>query len=219
MIRVFGTITTPSGTPIPNAQIEVRSLTNNANVLVNSVINHRCDANGRYDFSLADGVYDVYAQNDYCSDMDYLGIGMIKPISPDGNLQSILVDGGANNLPPEFNVSVVDIANIEPDINGVVTINILQSSIFVVTLGNAARYTVKLDGVRPSSSKLQSVTIHFRQTTGATELDWPGNIRWNYGSKPKLSLKNDTQDTIFLQTMNGGQHWMGGVMFGGIAWR
>lgn len=100
MIRIFGTMTDPSGSPVPGAIIELRAISSTSEVLLGSTVNHKCDQQGAYSFQLAAGVYDAYAQNDRCGDMDYLGTAKVSANSVDGDLHSILVDGGINITPP-----------------------------------------------------------------------------------------------------------------------
>ncbi|MEV3841401.1 prophage tail fiber N-terminal domain-containing protein [Aeromonas veronii] len=100
MIKLYGTITDPAGKPVPGALIELRSLTTTSEVLMGSELTFKCDANGRYSFDLAAGTYDVYAQNDLCHDMDYMGTGVVTAQSIDGPLNSILIDSGINLTPP-----------------------------------------------------------------------------------------------------------------------
>lgn len=100
MIRIFGTMTDPSGSPVPGAIIELRAINSTSEVLLGSTVNHKCDQQGAYSFQLAAGMYDAYAQNDRCGDMDYLGTAKVSANSVDGDLHSILVDGGINITPP-----------------------------------------------------------------------------------------------------------------------
>ncbi|UZE61034.1 prophage tail fiber N-terminal domain-containing protein [Aeromonas veronii] len=100
MIRIFGTMTDPSDSPVPGAIIELRAISSTSEVLLGSTVNHKCDQQGAYSFQLAAGVYDAYAQNDRCGDMDYLGTAKVSANSVDGDLHSILVDGGINITPP-----------------------------------------------------------------------------------------------------------------------
>ncbi|MFQ2052029.1 prophage tail fiber N-terminal domain-containing protein [Aeromonas veronii] len=100
MIRIFGTMTDPSGSPVPGAIIELRAINSTSEVLLGSTVNHKCDQQGAYSFQLAIGTYDAYAQNDRCGDMDYLGTARVSANSVDGDLHSILVDGGINITPP-----------------------------------------------------------------------------------------------------------------------
>ncbi|HHQ4466745.1 TPA: prophage tail fiber N-terminal domain-containing protein [Aeromonas veronii] len=100
MIRIFGTMTDPSGSPVPGAIIELRAISSTSEVLLGSTVNHKCDQQGAYNFQLAIGTYDAYAQNDRCGDMDYLGTAKVSANSVDGDLHSILVDGGINITPP-----------------------------------------------------------------------------------------------------------------------
>lgn len=105
MIRIHGTITDPSGRPVTGAMIELRALNSTSEVLVGSVLTVKCDESGNYDFQLGNGVYDVYAQNDYQGDMDYLGSGMVSVASIDGALFNILVDGGRDIAPPFIEIA------------------------------------------------------------------------------------------------------------------
>ncbi|MDA1378672.1 hypothetical protein PCI56_00920 [Plesiomonas shigelloides subsp. oncorhynchi] len=100
MIRVFGQITDASGKGVPGAMIELRALKSTVEVLYGSVLPYKCDALGNYDFPLAIGAYDAYAQNDICGDMDYLGTAVVASNTTDGDLYHILVDGGINITPP-----------------------------------------------------------------------------------------------------------------------
>lgn len=100
MIRVFGQITDASGKGVPGAMIELRALKSTPEVLYGSVLPYKCDALGHYDFPLAIGAYDAYAQNDVCGDMDYLGSAVVATNTTDGDLHHILVDGGINIVPP-----------------------------------------------------------------------------------------------------------------------
>lgn len=100
MIRIFGAMTDPSGSPVPGAIIELRAISSTNEVLLGSTVNHKCDQQGAYSFQLAAGMYDAYAQNDRCGDMDYLGTAKVSANSVDGDLHSILVDGGINITPP-----------------------------------------------------------------------------------------------------------------------
>lgn len=100
MIRIFGTMTDPSGSPVPGAIIELRAINSTSEVLLGSTVTHKCDQQGAYSFQLAIGTYDAYAQNDRCGDMDYLGTARVSDNSVDGDLHSILVDGGINITPP-----------------------------------------------------------------------------------------------------------------------
>ena len=100
MIRIFGTMTDPSGSPVPGAIIELRAISSSSEVLLGSTVNHKCDQQGAYSFQLSAGMYDAYAQNDRCGDMDYLGTAKVSANSEDGDLHSILVDGGINITPP-----------------------------------------------------------------------------------------------------------------------
>lgn len=100
MIRIFGTMTDPSGSPVRGAIIELRAISSTSEVLLGSTFNHKCDQQGAYSFQLAAGTYDAYAQNDRCGDMDYLGTARVSANSVDGDLHSILVDGGINITPP-----------------------------------------------------------------------------------------------------------------------
>jgi hypothetical protein len=85
--------------------IELRALNSTSDVLVDSVLTVKCDESGNYDFQLGNGAYDVYAQNDYQGDMDYLGSGMVSASSIDGALFNILVDGGRDITPPFVEVA------------------------------------------------------------------------------------------------------------------
>ncbi|MGY3892825.1 tail fiber domain-containing protein [Aeromonas enterica] len=100
MIQLFGVITDPAGVPVPGALIELRALGTSHEVLMGSVLTFKCDPVGGYRFPLAVGTYDVYAQNDLCGDMDYMGTGSVTADSIDGTLNSILVDNGINLTPP-----------------------------------------------------------------------------------------------------------------------
>lgn len=100
MIRIFGTMTDPSGSPVPGAIIELRAISSTSEVLLGSTVTIKCDQQGAYSFQLAIGTYDAYAQNDRCGDMDYLGTARVLDNSVDGDLHSILVDGGINITPP-----------------------------------------------------------------------------------------------------------------------
>lgn len=100
MIRIFGTMTDQSGSPVPGAIIELRAINSTSEVLLGSTVNHKCDQQGAYSFQLAIGTYDAYAQNDRCGDMDYLGTARVSDNSVDGDLHSILVDGGINITTP-----------------------------------------------------------------------------------------------------------------------
>lgn len=100
MIRIFGTMTDPSGSPVPGAIIELRAISSTSEVLLGSTVTIKCDQQGAYNFQLAIGTYDAYAQNDRCGDMDYLGTARVSDNSVDGDLHSILVDGGINITPP-----------------------------------------------------------------------------------------------------------------------
>lgn len=106
MIRIFGTMTDPSGSPVPGAIIELRAISSTSEVLLGSTVNHKCDQQGAYDFQLATGTYDAYAQNDRCGDMDYFGTAKVSANSVDGNLHSILVDGGVNITPPMLDIAL-----------------------------------------------------------------------------------------------------------------
>lgn len=100
MIRIFGTMTDPSDSPVPGAIIELRAISSTSEVLLGSTVTIKCDQQGAYSFQLAIGTYDAYAQNDRCGDMDYLGTARVSDNSVDGDLHSILVDGGINITPP-----------------------------------------------------------------------------------------------------------------------
>ncbi|MGL4844095.1 MAG: tail fiber domain-containing protein [Aeromonas veronii] len=100
MIQIHGVMTDPAGKLVPGAIIELRSLTTTSEVLMGSVLTFKCDTAGRYRFPLAVGAYDVYAQNDQCGDMDYLGTGVVVSQGADGPLNSILVDSGISLTPP-----------------------------------------------------------------------------------------------------------------------
>lgn len=100
MIRIFGVITDPSGAPVPGAIIELRALSSSREVLASSVLTRKCDGLGRYDFNLAEGVYDAYAQNDRCGDLDYLGTAIVRNDTHDGDLNHILDDISADLTPP-----------------------------------------------------------------------------------------------------------------------
>lgn len=100
MIRIFGTMTDPSGSPVPGAIIELRAISSTSEVLLGSTVTIKCDQQGVYSFQLAIGTYDAYAQNDRCGDIDYLGTARVSDNSVDGDLHSILVDGGINITPP-----------------------------------------------------------------------------------------------------------------------
>ncbi|MGU5759609.1 tail fiber domain-containing protein [Aeromonas hydrophila] len=100
MIQIHGVITDPAGQAVPGAIIELRSLNTTGEVLMGSVLTFKCDPAGGYRFQLAAGTYDVYAQNDLCGDMDYLGTGVVTAQSAGGPLNSILVDSGINLTPP-----------------------------------------------------------------------------------------------------------------------
>ncbi|MFC5707625.1 prophage tail fiber N-terminal domain-containing protein [Aeromonas eucrenophila] len=100
MIQIHGVITDPAGKPVPRALIELRALSTTGEVLMGSVMTFKCDQAGGYRFQLAAGTYDVYAQNDLCGDMDYMGSGVVTAQSTDGPLNSILVDSGINLTPP-----------------------------------------------------------------------------------------------------------------------
>ncbi|OCQ43115.1 hypothetical protein A6767_01095 [Aeromonas veronii] len=100
MIRIYGTMTDPSGSPVSGAIIELRAINSTSEVLLGSTVTYKCDQQGAYSFRLATGTYDAYAQNDRCGDMDYLGTAQVYVDSIDGDLHSILVDGGINITPP-----------------------------------------------------------------------------------------------------------------------
>lgn len=100
MIRVFGQITDASGKGVAGAMIELRALKSSTEVLYGSVFTYKCDASGHYEFPLAIGAYDAYAQNDICGDMDYIGTAVVTTDTNDGDLHHILVDGGINITPP-----------------------------------------------------------------------------------------------------------------------
>ena len=100
MIQIHGVITDPAGKLVPGAIIELRSLSTTGEVLMGSAMTFKCDLAGGYRFQLAAGTYDVYAQNDRCGDMDYMGTGVVTTQSADGSLNSILVDNGINLTPP-----------------------------------------------------------------------------------------------------------------------
>lgn len=100
MIQIHGVITDPAGKPVPRALIELRALSTTGEVLMGSAMTFKCDQAGGYRFQLATGIYDVYAQNDQCGDMDYMGSGVVTAQSSDGPLNSILVDSGINLTPP-----------------------------------------------------------------------------------------------------------------------
>ena len=113
MIKLYGTITDPAGRPVPKALIELRSLSTSREVLMGSVLTFKCGADGRYSVDLAVGTYDVYAQNDLCRDMDYMGTGVVTDQSTDGPLNSILIDSGINLTPPLLNRAMVAMQRAE----------------------------------------------------------------------------------------------------------
>ncbi|WP_421174104.1 prophage tail fiber N-terminal domain-containing protein [Aeromonas enteropelogenes] len=100
MIKLFGVMTDPAGLPVPNALLEFRAINSTKEALFGGVVTYKCDAAGRYDLNLALGHYDVYAQSDYCSDMDYLGTAAVTEATEDGDIYHILVDGGVDITPP-----------------------------------------------------------------------------------------------------------------------
>lgn len=100
MIRIHGTIADPSGRSVPGAMIELRAINSTSELLIGAVLTIKCDTSGKYDFQLGNGFYDVYAQNDYQGDMDYIGTGAVYDSSLDSSLYGILVDGGVNLTPP-----------------------------------------------------------------------------------------------------------------------
>ena len=106
MIRVFGQITDASGKGVAGAMIELRALKSSTEVLYGSVFTYKCDASGHYEFPLAIGAYDAYAQNDICGDMDYLGTAVVTADTNDGDLHHILVDGGINITPPMLDAAM-----------------------------------------------------------------------------------------------------------------
>ncbi|SUB63828.1 Prophage tail fibre N-terminal [Plesiomonas shigelloides] len=106
MIRVFGQITDASGKGVAGAMIELRALKSSTEVLYGSVFTYKCDASGHYEFPLAIGAYDAYAQNDICGDMDYLGTAVVTADTYDGGLHHILVDGGINITPPMLDTAM-----------------------------------------------------------------------------------------------------------------
>ncbi|MFL1804784.1 prophage tail fiber N-terminal domain-containing protein [Plesiomonas shigelloides] len=106
MIRVFGQITDASGKGVAGAMIELRALKSSTEVLYGSVFTYKCDASGHYEFPLAIGAYDAYAQNDICGDMDYIGIAVVTADTNDGDLHHILVDGGINITPPMLDAAM-----------------------------------------------------------------------------------------------------------------
>lgn len=106
MIRVFGQITDASGKGVAGAMIELRALKSSTEVLYGSVLTYKCDASGRYEFPLAIGAYDAYAQNDICGDMDYIGTAVVTADTDDGDLHHILVDGGINITPPMLDMAI-----------------------------------------------------------------------------------------------------------------
>ncbi|HAU4975644.1 TPA: hypothetical protein F3L06_13660 [Aeromonas hydrophila] len=106
MIRIFGTMTDPTGVGVPGAMIELRAIKSQMESLYGSTVAIKCDAVGIYDFELAPGTYDVYAQNDRCGDMDYLGIGKVSASTPPGPLNAILVDGGIDLTPPMLDAAI-----------------------------------------------------------------------------------------------------------------
>ncbi len=106
MIRIHGTMADPSGRAVPGAMIELRALNSTSEVLMGSVLTIKCDASGGYDFQLGSGFYDVYTQNDYQGDMDYIGTGAVSCSSLDSSLYGILVDGGINLTPPMLDTAL-----------------------------------------------------------------------------------------------------------------
>ncbi|MBS2781741.1 carboxypeptidase-like regulatory domain-containing protein [Aeromonas salmonicida] len=106
MIRIFGTMTDPTGVGVPGALIELRAIKSQMESLYGSTVAIKCNAVGAYDFKLAPGTYDVYAQNDLCGDMDYLGIGKVSSNTPPGSLNAILVDGGIDLTPPMLDAAI-----------------------------------------------------------------------------------------------------------------
>lgn len=106
MIRIYGTMTDPTGVGVPGAMIELRAIKSQMESLYGSTVSIKCDALGAYDFELAPGTYDVYAQNDRCGDMDYLGIGKVSASTPPGPLNAILVDGGIDLTPPMLDAAI-----------------------------------------------------------------------------------------------------------------
>lgn len=71
-----------------------------------AVLTFKCDAQGAYAFDLGVGKYDVYAQNDYLGDMDYLGTAAVDEHTEDGDLHHILVDGGISLSPPMLDAAL-----------------------------------------------------------------------------------------------------------------
>ncbi|KAB7671889.1 prophage tail fiber N-terminal domain-containing protein, partial [Plesiomonas shigelloides] len=106
MIRVFGQITDASGKGVAGAMIELRALKSSTEILYGSVFTYKCDTSGHYEFPLAIGAYDAYAQNDICGDMDYLGTAVVTADTDDGDLHHILVDGGINITPPMLDTAM-----------------------------------------------------------------------------------------------------------------
>ncbi|MGL6583945.1 hypothetical protein ACSZOO_03155 [Aeromonas hydrophila] len=106
MIRIHGTMADPSGRAVPGAMIELRALNSTSEVLIGSVLTIKCDASGGYDFQLGSGFYDVYTQNDYQGDMDYIGTGAVSCSSLDSSLYGIIVDGGVNLTPPMLDTAL-----------------------------------------------------------------------------------------------------------------
>ncbi|KAB7673740.1 prophage tail fiber N-terminal domain-containing protein [Plesiomonas shigelloides] len=106
MIRVFGQMTDASGKGVAGAMIELRALKSSTEVLYGSVLTYKCDVSGHYEFPLAIGAYDAYAQNDICGDMDYIGTAVVTADTNDGDLHHILVDGGINITPPMLDAAM-----------------------------------------------------------------------------------------------------------------
>jgi hypothetical protein len=101
MTLISGVITDPALRPVAGARIELRAL-NSAlgGSLFGSVLDYRCDDKGGYSFLLLPGYYDTYVQNDDCGDLDYLGVVEVTKDTIDGDIASILINGGIDITPP-----------------------------------------------------------------------------------------------------------------------
>ncbi|WP_447824504.1 prophage tail fiber N-terminal domain-containing protein [Aeromonas salmonicida] len=150
MIQIHGVITDPAGTPVPRALIELRALSTTDEVLMGSTMTFKCDQDAGYLFQLAAGTYDVYAQNDQCGDMDYMGTGMVTAQSTDGPLNSILVDNGINLTPPLLERAVEAMQRSEAAAKS--TTNDRQQTDSDVTAAEQARQIATEQAAEASSS-------------------------------------------------------------------
>lgn len=108
------------------------------------------------------------------------------------------------------------ITTVTPDSAKNVNVDLSLSDLFISTLPAGGPFMLNVSNASTDKTYSQSFVLHLKSTDGATPFTWPANIKWNFGTAPKLSIEPGCTDAFRFDSYDGGVTWIGSTILSNV---